>query len=82
VSISLELPKLPPFTAEDYEALVAPEGIRLELTSGNLEVAAAARMMWHSEIASRIRNLLAATGRIAVRETGVVLARRTVRASA
>jgi hypothetical protein len=43
VSISFELPKLPPFTAAEFETLVAPEGIRLELVNGSLDVAAAAR---------------------------------------
>jgi hypothetical protein len=57
VSISFELPKAPPLTAEEYETLVAPEGMRLELWNGSLDIAAAAQMMWHSEVASRIRKL-------------------------
>jgi len=78
VSISIELPKLPPFTAEDYETLVAPEGIRLELVNGSLDVAAAARMGWHYRTAQRLGMLLG-TDREVLGETGVVLAPGTVR---
>jgi Uma2 family endonuclease len=80
VSISFELPKSLPLTAEDYAELEAPEGLRVELWNGSLDVAAAAQVMWHGEIAGRIRDLLVEAGRVAARETGVVLGPRTVRA--
>jgi Uma2 family endonuclease len=78
VSISFELPKLPPFTAEEYETLVAPEGMRLELMNGSLDVAAAAQMGWHYRTAQRIGLLLGADREV-LGETGVVLAPGTVR---
>ncbi|MEN3306796.1 MAG: hypothetical protein V7603_2998 [Micromonosporaceae bacterium] len=78
MSISFELPKLPPFTAAEYETLVAPEGIRLELVNGSLDVAAAAQMGWHYRTAQRLGSLLGADREV-LGETGVILAPGTVR---
>ncbi len=80
MTINLELPVMLPLTAEDYEQLEAPEGVRLELSEGTLEVAAAAQMHWHSHVIYRILSLLFHSGREASSETGVVLGHRTVRA--
>src|SRR2546421_6058695 len=80
MTINLELPVMLPLTAEDYERLEAPEGVRLELWDGNLDMAAAAQMHWHSHVIYRILSLLFHSGREASSETGVVLGPRTVRA--
>lgn len=78
MTINLELGALP-LTAEDYAELSAPDDVRIELWNGNLDVAAAAQMGWHTEMAHRICDVLRATGRVTYRESGVVLAARTVR---
>lgn len=69
-----------PLSAEEFVELQVPEGTRLELWNGNLDMAAAAQMYWHSAVANRILQVLLRSGRRAARETGVVLAPRTVRA--
>src|SRR5256885_10906500 len=67
-------------TAEEFERMPPVEGLRIELCEGNLDVAAAAQMAWHSWIGRKIANMLADAGRVVTAETGVVLAPRTVRA--
>ena len=69
-----------PMTAEEFERLPGVEGWRMELWEGNLDVAAAAQMAWHSSIARRIANLLTAGKQAVHMEVGVVLGLRTVRA--
>ena len=39
MTINLELPVSLPMTADDFARLPAPEGVRLELWDGNLDVA-------------------------------------------
>ncbi len=72
------LPLLP-MTAAQYERLPPIPGLRLELWEGNLDVAAAAQMRWHSLVVHRIGALLDRPGREISFETGVVLGPRTVR---
>jgi Uma2 family endonuclease len=74
----LELPDALPMTAEDFEALPAVEGVRLELWEGSLVVAAAAQRMWHSEVADRIKQYHRGHGRTATSEVGVVVGARGV----
>jgi Uma2 family endonuclease len=80
MTINLELPVALPVTAEEYRLLPIPDGIRIELWDGNLDVSAAAQMGWHSQTARRICNLLVDKNRIAYQEVGVVLGPRAVRA--
>jgi Uma2 family endonuclease len=80
VTINLELPASLPMTAEEYGNLPIPDGVRIELWDGNLDMAAAAQMGWHSQTARRICNLLIDEGRRAYQEVGVVLGPRSVRA--
>jgi Uma2 family endonuclease len=81
VTISLsEATSLLPLTAEDYAELSAPDDVRIELWNGNLDMSAAAQMGWHTEMAHRICGIFRETGRVTYRESGVVLAARTVRA--
>jgi Uma2 family endonuclease len=79
VTINLELPAPLPMTAEEYRNLPVPDGVRIELSDGSLDISAAAQMYWHSHAAHRILGLFLADGRAASCETGVVLAPRTVR---
>lgn len=80
MTINIELPAKLPLTAEDYAHLPEPEGVRIELSDGVLEMAAAAQMAWHTETARRICQLFLDDGRAALREVGVVLNDGTVRA--
>jgi Uma2 family endonuclease len=80
MTINLELPVMLPMTAEEFARLPAPEGIRLELWDGNLDMAAAAQMHWHSRTMHRILSIFLDAGREASSETGVVLGPRAVRA--
>lgn len=79
MTINIELPAPLPMTAEDYQRLPIPDGVRIELWNGSLDMSAAAQMYWHSHAAHRILALFLADGRSASCETGVVLASRTVR---
>jgi Uma2 family endonuclease len=69
-----------PMTAEEFAQLAAPEGIRLELWDGNLDMAASAQMHWHSRTVHRTLTIFLNAGREASSETGVVLGPRAVRA--
>jgi Uma2 family endonuclease len=80
LTINLELPTALPMTAEEFAQLSVPEGVRLELWNGSLDVAAAPQMHWHSQIVHRILAMFLNTGREASAETGVVLGPRAVRA--
>jgi Uma2 family endonuclease len=75
---TLDVPRLP-LTAEEFERMPPVKGLRIELWEGNLDVSAAAQMRWHAVVMRRIANLFEAAGRAVTTETGVVLARRTVR---
>ncbi len=75
----LDMPPHLPLTAEEFEDLPPVEGWRIELWEGNLDVASAAQMAWHSTTMREIANMIAATGRVVHTEVGVVLAPRTVR---
>ena len=79
ISLSEATSRLP-LTAEDYGELSAPDDVRIELWNGNLDMSAAAQMGWHTDVAHRICDLFRGTGRVTYRESGVVLAARTVRA--
>ena len=76
----VDMPPHLPMTAEEFEQLPEVEGWRMELWEGNLDVAAAAQMAWHSSTIRRIANMIEAQGRTVHAETGVVLGPRTVRA--
>jgi Uma2 family endonuclease len=75
--LELDLPDKP-MTAEDFERIPWVRGVRLELWEGNLIVAAAAQMKWHSMVARRIETWFRDQGRDAEREVGVVVAHRDV----
>ncbi len=75
---SLDMPRLP-LTAEEFEHLPSIDGWRIELWEGNLDVSAAAQMRWHAIVMRRVANMFEGAGRAVTTETGVVLARRTVR---
>jgi Uma2 family endonuclease len=75
---TVDMPRLP-MTSDEFERMPPVEGLRIELWEGNLDVAAAAQMAWHSWVMRQIANLLEATGRVVFTETGVVLSGRTVR---
>lgn len=80
MTISLdEVPGRLPLTAADYAEIEAPDGVRLELSEGTLEMAAAAQMAWHTEMARRICNMFIDGGRVSYREIGVVLGPHDVR---
>ena len=72
------LPPLP-LTAAQYERLPPIPGLRLELWEGNLDVAAAAQMAWHTVVGRIIERVLLHGGQETLREIGVVLGPRTVR---
>lgn len=74
----LDVPRLP-MTAEEFERMPPVEGLRIELSEGNLDVAAAAQMRWHALVMRKIGSLFEAAGHEVSYETGVVLAHRTVR---
>src|SRR5437868_4226108 len=76
----LNTPPHLPMTAEEFEELPSVEGWRIELWEGNLDVASAAQMAWHSITMRVIANMFAAEGRAVLSDVGVVLAPRTVRA--
>jgi Uma2 family endonuclease len=75
----IDIPFRFPLTAEEFEQLPPIEGVRVELSEGRLEMAAAAQMRWHAHVMRRIANVFEAGGREVSTETGVVLAPRTVR---
>ncbi len=75
----VDIPFRFPLTAEEFEQLPPIEGVRVELSEGTLEMAAAAQMRWHAHITRRIANMFEAAGWEVSTETGVVLAPRTVR---
>jgi len=75
----LDFPFRLPMTAEEFEQLPPIEGVRVELSEGILELAAAAQMRWHALVMRRIANMFEASGWEVSSETGVVLAPRTVR---
>ncbi len=75
----VRLPDRLPLTADEFERMPPVEGLRIELSEGNLDVAAAAQMHWHSMIMRRVANFLEAGGQVVSTEVGVVLARSTVR---
>jgi Uma2 family endonuclease len=77
--VTVDMPRLP-MTAEEFERMPPVRGLRMELWEGNLDVAAAAQMAWHSRIIWQIVNMFADAGRVVTTETGVVIAPRTVRA--
>lgn len=77
LTLTLTLPELP-LTADQFASLPDPEGFRLELADGEIVVMAAAQMIWHSDVARRIENLLREQGKITVREVGVVVGHRDV----
>lgn len=79
MAINIELPGKLPLTAEDYARLPEPEGVRIELSDGVLEMAAA-QMAWHTEVARRICNIFVDAGRAGLRGVGVVLGDAMVRA--
>jgi Uma2 family endonuclease len=78
--LDMDMPPHLPMTAEEFEELPSVKGWRIELWEGNLDVASAAQMAWHSITMRTIANILAAEGRAVVSDVGVVLAPRTVRA--
>ena len=80
MTINLELPAALPMTAEDFARLPVPEGVRLELWDGNLDMAASAQLHWHSQIVHRVLTMFLNSDREASAETGVVLGPRSVRA--
>jgi Uma2 family endonuclease len=75
----VDIPFRFPLTAEEFEQLPPIEGVRVELSEGTLEMAAAAQRAWHSLVKERIAPLLRKDGRKALMDTDVVLAPRTVR---
>jgi Uma2 family endonuclease len=77
--VIVDVPHLP-LTAEEFERMPPVRGLRMELWEGNLDVAAAAQMAWHSSVIWQIVNMFKTAGRAATMETGVVIALRTVRA--
>ncbi len=77
--VIVDMPRLP-LTAEEFERMPPVRGLRMELWEGNLDVAAAAQMAWHSLKILQIANMFTRAGRVATTETGVVIAPRTVRA--
>ncbi len=76
----LDMPLRLPMTADEFEQLPEVEGLRIELWEGNLDLASAAQIAWHSITTREIANSFAAEGRSVVSHVGVVLAPRTVRA--
>jgi len=76
---TMELPRLP-MTAEEFERLPEVEGWRMELWEGNLDVAAAAQIAWHSSTAWQVAAVLKAGQQVVHMEVGIVLGPRTVRA--
>ncbi|HEY2670034.1 MAG TPA: Uma2 family endonuclease [Rugosimonospora sp.] len=79
MTINLELPAALPLTADEYGRLPIPEGVRIELWNGSLDISAAAQMGWHSQTARRICNLFIDEHRLAYQEVGVVPGPRAVR---
>jgi Uma2 family endonuclease len=75
----VRLPDRLPLTADEFERMPPVEGLRIELSEGNLDVAAAAQMAWHSLVTHEITNCLGTGGRAALAQIGLVLTRRTVR---
>ena len=75
----LDFPFSLPMTAEEFEHFPPIEGVRVELSEGILEMAAAAQMRWHAYVMRRLANMFEAAGWEVSTETGVVLAPRTVR---
>jgi Uma2 family endonuclease len=74
----IDLPRLLPMTAEEFEELPEVEGARVELWEGNLVMMAAAQMAWHSAIARRVEDYFRAAKREVLREMGVVVGKRDV----
>jgi Uma2 family endonuclease len=75
----IDIPFRFPLTVEEFEQLPPIEGVRVELSEGRLEIAAAAQMRWHAHVMHRIANVFEAAGWEVSSGTGVVLAARTVR---
>jgi Uma2 family endonuclease len=77
--VILALPTRLPLTADQFARIPPVEGLRIELSDGNLDLGASAQSAWHSATRQRVASLFEAAGRTATTGIGVVLGARTVR---